>query len=155
MTKSSTGFHGCVPSWTADNARLLSSPWNWVQSWQMLMFFLVQPGASSINGAFGENGPILWRPGNFKPAKNPWSHNRLTNLVCTFVRRDLGAKLDDYCAHQFFLDIDQPVGAGFSLGEVTGAGSAETAQQCKSQKENNIQIHDKRNLYMRCQMKHF
>ncbi|CAN8103501.1 unnamed protein product [Discula destructiva] len=65
------------------------------------------PGASSINGVFGENGPVLWRPGNYLPAKNPWAHNRLTNLVY----------------------IDQPVGAGFSLGTPTGAGSAETAQQ--------------------------
>lgn len=52
------------------------------------------PGCSSLVGMLQENGPFLWGPGTEGPAHNPWSWNRLTNIVY----------------------VEQPVGVGFTQG---------------------------------------
>lgn len=39
------------------------------------------PGCSSLEGFLQENGPIWWQSGTLKPVQNPWSWNRLTNMV--------------------------------------------------------------------------
>lgn len=68
---------------------------------------IVQPGCSSIGELLSENGPVLWQPGVFKPIRNKWSWHRLTNMVW----------------------IDQPIGSGFSQGEVTAKNEFDVAQQ--------------------------
>ncbi|KAJ7164676.1 Alpha/Beta hydrolase protein [Mycena crocata] len=52
------------------------------------------PGCSSLVASLQENGPFVWGPGTEGPRHNPWSWNRLTNIVY----------------------IEQPVGVGFSQG---------------------------------------
>ena len=47
-----------------------------------------------MNGMLQGNGPFLWQPGTRRPGQNPYSWTNLTNV----------------------LYIDQPVGAGFSVG---------------------------------------
>lgn len=65
------------------------------------------PGCSSLYGFFREQGPVLWRPGNFAPTANPWTWVNQTNMVW----------------------IDQPVGAGFSQGTPNVTSSEEVAIQ--------------------------
>ncbi|KAF2675099.1 alpha/beta-hydrolase [Microthyrium microscopicum] len=55
------------------------------------------PGCSSLEGFLQENGPFLWNYGTFKPVKNPWSFQRLSNTLW----------------------VEQPVGTGFSHGDAT------------------------------------
>ncbi|QUC19072.1 uncharacterized protein UV8b_03313 [Ustilaginoidea virens] len=50
------------------------------------------PGDSSMKGLLQGNGPFLWKEGALAPVRNPYSWNKLTNMVY----------------------IDQPVGTGFS-----------------------------------------
>ncbi|KAJ7263826.1 serine carboxypeptidase [Mycena rebaudengoi] len=52
------------------------------------------PGCSSLVAVLSENGPLTWAPGNAAPFPNPWSWNKLTNIVY----------------------IEQPVGVGFTQG---------------------------------------
>ncbi|EKD12658.1 uncharacterized protein L3040_005242 [Drepanopeziza brunnea f. sp. 'multigermtubi'] len=54
------------------------------------------PGCSSMQGVLQENGPLLWAPGTYEAVPNPYSWTKLTNVVY----------------------IDQPVGTGFSQGNV-------------------------------------
>lgn len=60
-----------------------------------------------MEGLIQENGPFLWQYGTFKPVPNPWSWHRLTNIVY----------------------IEQPVGTGFSPGNVTATSEEDVAQQ--------------------------
>ncbi|KAH7400120.1 serine carboxypeptidase [Cadophora sp. MPI-SDFR-AT-0126] len=55
------------------------------------------PGCSSLSGVFQESGPFIWQPGTYKPIPNPYSWNKLTNVIY----------------------VDQPVGTGFSKGNIT------------------------------------
>lgn len=64
------------------------------------------PGCSSLEGFFQENGRFLWLPGQFAPEINPYSWVNLTNMLW----------------------IEQPVGTGFSIGEVTATSEEEIAQ---------------------------
>ncbi|KAL3470311.1 serine carboxypeptidase PepF [Aspergillus californicus] len=64
------------------------------------------PGCSSLAGFFQENGRFLWQPGTFAPVENPYSWVNLTNMLW----------------------VEQPVGTGFSIGEVTAQSQEETAQ---------------------------
>lgn len=64
------------------------------------------PGCSSLEGFFQENGRFLWQPGTFAPVENPYSWVNLTNMLW----------------------VEQPVGTGFSIGEVTATTQEETAQ---------------------------
>lgn len=50
---------------------------------------------------------MLWQPGVYKPVKNKWSWHHLTNVVW----------------------VDQPVGSGFSQGNVTVTNQYDVAQQ--------------------------
>ncbi|KAK0102566.1 hypothetical protein ONS95_006177 [Cadophora gregata] len=55
------------------------------------------PGCSSLSGVFQESGPFIWQPGTYKPIPNSYSWNKLTNVIY----------------------VDQPVGTGFSRGNIT------------------------------------
>ncbi|KAH8671597.1 Alpha/Beta hydrolase protein [Xylariales sp. PMI_506] len=65
------------------------------------------PGCSSLEGLLQENGPFLWQYGTFQPVPNPWSWNRLSNIVY----------------------IEQPIGTGFSTGTVTATNEEDIADQ--------------------------
>ncbi|KAM7186926.1 Alpha/Beta hydrolase fold [Rhypophila sp. PSN 637] len=74
---------------------------------EILIWLNGGPGCSSFEGLIQENGPFLWQYGTYKPVKNPWSWNKLTNIVY----------------------IEQPVGTGFSTGTPTITSEEELAQQ--------------------------
>ncbi|EEP76603.1 carboxypeptidase cpdS [Uncinocarpus reesii 1704] len=65
------------------------------------------PGCSSLEGLLQENGPFSWQFGTFRPVRNPWSWNNLTNMVW----------------------VEQPVGTGFSQGEPTATSEKDVAEQ--------------------------
>ncbi|KZV99242.1 alpha/beta-hydrolase [Exidia glandulosa HHB12029] len=54
------------------------------------------PGCSSLMGMLQENGPFTWPPGTGQPIENQWSWTNLSNVLW----------------------VEQPVGTGFSQGEV-------------------------------------
>jgi carboxypeptidase D len=66
-----------------------------------------QPGCSSLEGALQENGPVLWQQGQHYPVANPWSWHHITNVVY----------------------VDQPVGTGFSTGNITAENEEDVARQ--------------------------
>ncbi|KAL8289132.1 hypothetical protein RB597_000963 [Gaeumannomyces tritici] len=74
---------------------------------EILIWLTGGPGCSSTGELVQENGPFLWQPGTFAPVRNRWSWHRLTNVVW----------------------IDQPVGAGFSRGNVTARDEGDVARQ--------------------------
>ncbi|KAE8451965.1 hypothetical protein EG329_002129 [Mollisiaceae sp. DMI_Dod_QoI] len=55
------------------------------------------PGCSSLEGFFQENGRFIWGWGQYSPQLNPYSWVNLTNMLW----------------------VEQPVGTGFSTGQVT------------------------------------
>ncbi|KAM0671035.1 hypothetical protein ACQRIU_001430 [Beauveria bassiana] len=59
------------------------------------------PGCSSMLGLFQENGPCTFNGGGSQPKLNPYSWNNFANM----------------------LYVDQPIGAGFSYGNVNAADS--------------------------------
>ncbi len=65
------------------------------------------PGCSSLEGLLQENGPFLWQYGTFAPVQNPWTWVNLTNMVW----------------------VEQPVGTGFSQGNVTATDETDVAAQ--------------------------
>ncbi|KAL9073142.1 MAG: hypothetical protein Q9157_004855 [Trypethelium eluteriae] len=64
------------------------------------------PGCSSLVGFFQENGPILWQPGTYEPTSNPYSWANITNLLW----------------------VDQPVGAGFAVGDIRAHNEVDIAK---------------------------
>ncbi|KAI1874259.1 uncharacterized protein JN550_002838 [Neoarthrinium moseri] len=74
---------------------------------EILLWLNGGPGCSSLEGLIQENGPFLWQYGTFKPVPNPWSWHRLTNIVY----------------------IEQPIGTGFSQGNVTATNEEDVAKQ--------------------------
>ncbi|KAK9413808.1 putative Carboxypeptidase [Seiridium unicorne] len=74
---------------------------------EILLWLNGGPGCSSLEGLLQENGPFLWQYGSFKPVPNPWSWHRLTNIVY----------------------IEQPIGTGFSQGNVTARNEEDVAAQ--------------------------
>ncbi|CAZ85311.1 unnamed protein product [Tuber melanosporum] len=64
------------------------------------------PGCSNLEGFLQEHGPFSWRYGTYKPARNRYSWNNLTNMIW----------------------VEQPVGTGFSQG-VPDATSEEDAAE--------------------------
>jgi carboxypeptidase D len=54
-----------------------------------------------------ENGPFTWQPGTYLPNQNPWAFTNLTNVIW----------------------VDQPIGTGFSQGEVTITGYVGLSKQ--------------------------
>src|SRR5204863_5963709 len=63
------------------------------------------PGCSSLEGFFQENGLIQWTWGQFSPTINPYSWVNLTNVLW----------------------VEQPVGTGFSIGEITATSQEDIA----------------------------
>ncbi|KAI2814181.1 hypothetical protein CBS63078_7389 [Aspergillus niger] len=63
------------------------------------------PGCSSEQGFFQENGRFTWQPGTYAPVINEYSWVNLTNMLW----------------------VDQPVGTGFSVGNVTATNEEEIA----------------------------
>ncbi|KAI1434540.1 Alpha/Beta hydrolase protein [Xylaria sp. CBS 124048] len=74
---------------------------------EILLWLNGGPGCSSLEGLIQENGPFIWQYGTFKPVPNPWGYNRLINTVW----------------------VEQPIGTGFSRGEVTATGEEDVAKQ--------------------------
>ncbi|KAF4637912.1 hypothetical protein G7Y89_g178 [Cudoniella acicularis] len=64
------------------------------------------PGCSSLEGFFQENGPFSWGYGQYSPTINPYSWVNLTNMLW----------------------VEQPVGTGFSVGEVTAMSQEDIAK---------------------------
>lgn len=63
-------------------------------------------GCSSLEGFFQENGRFVWGWGQYTPTINPYSWVNLTNVLW----------------------VEQPVGTGFSTGEVTAKNEADVAK---------------------------
>lgn len=74
---------------------------------EILLWLNGGPGCSSFEGLIQENGPFLWQYGTLKPVPNPWSWNRLTNVVW----------------------VEQPIGTGFARGKVTATSEEDVAAQ--------------------------
>ncbi|GAW18538.1 hypothetical protein ANO14919_080140 [Xylariales sp. No.14919] len=74
---------------------------------EILIWLNGGPGCSSFEGVIQENGPFSWQYGTYKPIPNPWAWNRLINTVW----------------------VEQPVGTGFSRGEVTATSEEDVAEQ--------------------------
>ncbi|CAJ2502213.1 Uu.00g096070.m01.CDS01 [Anthostomella pinea] len=74
---------------------------------EILLWLNGGPGCSSFEGLLQENGPFIWQYGTYKPVPNPWSWNRLVNVVW----------------------VEQPIGTGFSRGEVTATSEEDVAAQ--------------------------
>ncbi|KAG4420523.1 hypothetical protein IFR04_006343 [Cadophora malorum] len=64
------------------------------------------PGCSSLEGFFQENGRFIWSWGMYEPVYNPYSWVNLTNVLW----------------------VEQPVGTGFSIGNVTATGEEDIAE---------------------------
>jgi len=64
------------------------------------------PGCSSLEGFFQENGRFIWSWGQYEPTFNPYAWVNLTNVLW----------------------VEQPVGTGFSIGNVTATSEEEIAQ---------------------------
>ncbi|PMD46844.1 alpha/beta-hydrolase [Hyaloscypha variabilis F] len=67
---------------------------------------LVKWRTCSLEGFFQENGRFLWQSGQFAPELNPYSWVNLTNMLW----------------------VEQPVGTGFSIGEITATSEKDNAQ---------------------------
>lgn len=65
------------------------------------------PGCSSLEGFFQENGRFVWTPGAYQPLINQYSWVNLTNVLW----------------------VEQPVGTGFSIGNVTATSEEDVAEQ--------------------------
>ncbi|GAP84604.1 putative serine-type carboxypeptidase protein [Rosellinia necatrix] len=74
---------------------------------EVLLWLNGGPGCSSFEGLIQENGPFQWQYGTVKPVPNPWAWNRLINTVW----------------------VEQPIGTGFSRGEVTATSEEDVAKQ--------------------------
>ncbi|KAK3318210.1 serine carboxypeptidase [Apodospora peruviana] len=77
------------------------------ESKEILIWLTGGPGCSSVGELMQSNGPFVWQPGVFKPFANKWSWHHLTNVVW----------------------IDQPIGTGFSHGNVTARDEVDVARQ--------------------------
>ena len=64
------------------------------------------PGCSSLEGFFQENGRFIWSWAQYEPMFNPYAWVNLTNVLW----------------------VEQPVGTGFSIGNVTATSEEEIAQ---------------------------
>lgn len=62
-------------------------------------------GCSSLEGFFQENGLFIWGWGMYAPQINPYSWVNLTNVLW----------------------VEQPVGTGFSIGDVTATSEEDIA----------------------------
>lgn len=78
------------------------------------------PGCSSLSGFLTENGPFLWQDGTLAPVENPYSWNKLTNMIW----------------------IEQPVGTGFAQGTPTIKDEIDLASQFRGFWKNFIDTFD-------------
>ncbi|KAJ6571728.1 Alpha/Beta hydrolase protein [Mycena capillaripes] len=60
---------------------------------EITIWFTGGPGCSSLVASLQENGPFLWQPTTAAPFPNPWSWNKLTNIV--YVEGRPGCLLKD------------------------------------------------------------
>ncbi|QUC20423.1 uncharacterized protein UV8b_04664 [Ustilaginoidea virens] len=74
---------------------------------EILIWLNGGPGCSSLEGLLQENGPFAWQYGTFRPVANPWAWHRLTHVLW----------------------VEQPLGTGFSTGNVTARGEEDLARQ--------------------------
>jgi carboxypeptidase D len=74
---------------------------------EVVIWFQGGPGCSSLVALLQENGPFLWQPGVYQPYANPYSWDKLTNVVW----------------------VDQPYGIGLAQGNTTVKDPTEAAQQ--------------------------
>ncbi|KAK5105385.1 hypothetical protein LTS08_001662 [Lithohypha guttulata] len=74
---------------------------------EVLIWLNGGPGCSSLEGFLQENGPVLWQYGTYKPVQNPWTWVNLTNVVW----------------------VEQPIGTGFTQGNVTATSEKDVAAQ--------------------------
>lgn len=65
------------------------------------------PGCSSLEGFFQENGRFIWSWGQYQPTFNPYSWVNLTNVLW----------------------VEQPVGTGFAIGNVTATSEEDIARE--------------------------
>jgi carboxypeptidase D len=65
-----------------------------------------RPGCSSLEGFLQENGRFIWSPGMYSAEINPYSWVNLTNVLW----------------------VEQPVGTGFSIGEVRATSEEDIAE---------------------------
>lgn len=65
------------------------------------------PGCSSLEGLLQENGPFSWKKGTWRPVPNPYSWNRLANMLW----------------------VEQPVGTGYTRGVPNITNEADLARQ--------------------------
>ncbi|MCJ1475750.1 hypothetical protein MMC13_004414 [Lambiella insularis] len=73
---------------------------------EVTIFLNGGPGCSSLDSFFQETGRFLWQPGTYLPVENPYSWVNETNMLW----------------------VEQPVGTGFSIGEIRAKTQEETAQ---------------------------
>ena len=59
-----------------------------------------------MDGFFQENGPFLWQPGQYAAVENPYAWTNITNMLW----------------------IEQPVGTGFTTGEVRAHNEVDIAK---------------------------
>ncbi|TAQ91157.1 hypothetical protein B7494_g509 [Chlorociboria aeruginascens] len=105
-------YAGTLP--ISDNATDTNRLWFWffpssnpAASKEITIWLNGGPGCSSLDGLFQENGPFLWQPGTYAPIQNPYSWVNLTNMIY----------------------IDQPVGTGFSPGNILVNDEIDVANQ--------------------------
>lgn len=85
------------------------------------------PGCSSLTGFFQENGRFLWQPGTYAPVENPYSWVNLTNMLCAPLSPFQPLSLPSTPPLTTSPGVDQPVGAGFSIGDITATNEEDIA----------------------------
>lgn len=90
MRLSGESYAGLMPISSAKNASELYF-WffpseNAQASDEIVIWLNGGPGCSSLEGLLQENGPFLWQYGTYKPIKNGWAWNNLTNVVWVVSR---------------------------------------------------------------------
>ncbi|KAI0385437.1 Alpha/Beta hydrolase protein [Hypomontagnella monticulosa] len=96
---------------------------NELASNEILIWLNGGPGASSLEGLLQENGPFLWQFGTFRPVPNPWTWVNLTNVIW----------------------VEQPIGTGFTQGNVSAITEEDVAQQFLGFWRNFIDVFDMHN----------
>jgi carboxypeptidase D len=102
-------YSGLIPIDTADPSRALFfvfQPTVGEPVDEITIWLNGGPGCSSLEGFFQENGRFIWSWGMYNPTLNPYSWVNLTNVLW----------------------VEQPVGTGFSIGNVTATSEEEIAQ---------------------------
>jgi carboxypeptidase D len=102
-------YSGLMPITTGDKSRELFfvfQPTTGEKVDEITVWMNGGPGCSSLEGFFQENGKFLWHAGDDKPTENPYSWVDETNMLW----------------------VEQPVGTGYTVGDVTATTEEEIAQ---------------------------